>query len=193
VTDLPDDDLDAVLEEIWRRLHRGAADKKSGFNAMYVGTKGERGWPETRTVILRRAEPSRRRLIYHSDRRAAKIAEIGADGRTSLLFWDPSAALQLRVWGQSYVLTDDPLAEEEWARSHEGSRAIYRVPQPPGRTLADPAEGDGERGDTDGRENFAVIPVTVMRFEWLHLRKGGHRRARFDAAGEGWHKRWIAP
>lgn len=193
MSELPDDDLDAVLDEIWRRLHRGAADKRAAFNTVHLGTLGERGWPEVRAVILRRAEPSKRRLIVHSDRRAAKIAQIEADGRASLLFWDPSAKLQLRVWGQAYVLADDPLADEEWARTHDGTRAIYRVPQPPGRVLADPVEGDGERGDTDGREHFVAIPVTVMRLEWLHLRPGGHRRARFDAGGEGWQKRWVAP
>lgn len=193
MSDLPERDLDAVLDEIWRRLDRGAADKRSAFNTVYVSTLSEDGWPETRVVVLRRAEPSRRRLIYHSDRRAAKIGQIAADGRTSLTVWDPSAKLQLRVRGRSFVATDDPLADEEWTRSHEGSRAIYRVPEPPGRPLDDPAEGDGERGDITGRAHFAVVAVTASSLEWLHLRRGGHRRARFDFEDEGWRGRWIAP
>ena len=43
-----------------------------------------------------------------------------------------------------------------------------------------------------GRAHFAVVPVNVVRFEWLHLRRAGHRRARFDWQGR-WQGRWLVP
>ncbi|MEM6354652.1 MAG: pyridoxamine 5'-phosphate oxidase family protein [Pseudomonadota bacterium] len=189
---LPEDDLDAVVEAAWKRLERGAADKRSAFNTLQLATIGPQGWPEQRTVVLRRVETSERRVTFHTDRRSAKAAEIEADGRVSLLFWDPRAKLQLRLWGQARLLTEDPFAADEWERLTTPGRRIYRTPVPPGRSLRLPEEGDGLRED-DGRTVFAAVPVTVMRLEWLHLRTAGHRRARFEPAAEGWQGRWLGP
>ncbi|MEM6489017.1 MAG: pyridoxamine 5'-phosphate oxidase family protein, partial [Pseudomonadota bacterium] len=189
---LPDADLNAMVAEAWRRLTRGAADKRSAFNTTTVGTMGAQGWPEMRTVVLRQADPSQRRLVFHTDRRSTKAGEIEADGRLSLLFWDPRAKLQLRVWGQARLLTEDPLVDDEWRRLAPGSRDIYRVPMTPGRLIDDPSVAEGT-SDGDGRDVFAVVPVTVMRIDWLHLRAENHRRARFDVGPDGWHGRWLAP
>ncbi|MEM7496416.1 MAG: pyridoxamine 5'-phosphate oxidase family protein [Pseudomonadota bacterium] len=189
---LPEDDLDAMIDAAWKRLERGAADKRAAFNTLQIATLGPQGWPEQRTVILRRVETAERRVTIHTDRRSAKAAEIEADGRVSLLFWDARAKLQLRLWGQARLLTDDPLTDEAWDRLTAHGRRIYRTPVPPGRTLRAPEDGDGLRDD-DGRSVFAAIPITVMRLEWLHLRTGGHRRARFEPAAEGWQGRWLGP
>ncbi|MEO0960732.1 MAG: pyridoxamine 5'-phosphate oxidase family protein, partial [Pseudomonadota bacterium] len=77
---LPEDDLDAVVEAAWKRLERGAADKRSAFNTLQLATIGPQGWPEQRTVVLRRVETAERRVTFHTDRRSAKAAEIEADG-----------------------------------------------------------------------------------------------------------------
>ncbi|MEM6972073.1 MAG: pyridoxamine 5'-phosphate oxidase family protein [Pseudomonadota bacterium] len=189
---LPEDDLDAMIAAAWARLVRGAADKRSAFNIVSLGTLGAQGWPEIRSVVLRRVDQAQRRVIVHTDRRSTKAGEIEADGRVSLLFWDPRARLQLRVWGQAQIFTDDPLVDEEWGRLTGPGQRIYRVPLTPGRMIESPALGDGVI-EGDGRDAFAVVAVTVMRFDWLHLRSGGHRRARFDQAGDGWQGRWLGP
>ncbi|MEL6266464.1 MAG: pyridoxamine 5'-phosphate oxidase family protein [Pseudomonadota bacterium] len=189
---LPEDDLDAVIEAAWTRLARGASDKRAAFNTVTLGTLGAQGWPETRSVVLRRVDALQRRLVVHTDRRSTKAGEIEADGRVSLLFWDPRARLQVRVWGQARVLADDPLTDEEWARLSPHGRRIYRVPLAPGRPIDTPAQGDG-LAEADGRDVFAVVPVTAMRLDWLHLRGEGHRRARFDLGTDGWQGRWLAP
>ncbi|MEM9781750.1 MAG: pyridoxamine 5'-phosphate oxidase family protein [Pseudomonadota bacterium] len=189
---LPEDDLAAMIAAAWARLTRGAADKRAAFNAVSLSTLGAQGWPEMRSVILRRVDPDQRRLIVHTDRRSTKVGEIEADGRVSLLFWDPRAKLQLRVWGQAQVVTNEPLADEEWARLSPPGRRIYRVPLTPGRMIEGPEQADGSI-EGDGRDAFAVVPITVMRLDWLHLRSGGHRRARFDLGADGWQGRWLAP
>ncbi|MEM8623851.1 MAG: pyridoxamine 5'-phosphate oxidase family protein [Pseudomonadota bacterium] len=189
---LPEDDLDAMIEAAWARLVRGAADKRAAFNICQVASIGAQGWPEQRSVVLRRADPAERRIFFHTDRRSTKAAEIEADGRVSLHFWDPRARLQLRLWGQARLLTEDPLADEEWSRLTSHGRQIYRTPLPPGRTIRTAEEGDGAVEEI-GRAVFAAVPVNVMRLEWLHLRSAGHRRARFEPAAEGWQGRWLAP
>ncbi|MEO1275514.1 MAG: pyridoxamine 5'-phosphate oxidase family protein [Pseudomonadota bacterium] len=189
---LPDDDLGAIAEAAWTRLTRGAADKRAAFNVFQVATLGAQGWPEIRSVVLRGVDAVQRRILFHTDRRSTKAGEIEADGRLTALFWDPRAKLQLRLWGQARLLTEDPMAEEEWLRLTGPGREIYRNALTPGRAMAGAADGDA-RIEGDGRHVFAAVPVTVMRFEWLHLRTAGHRRARFDTGAEGWTGRWIGP
>jgi hypothetical protein len=193
MTSLPRDDLAAIAAETWRRLARGAADSRAAFRQMQLATIGTQGWPEMRSVILRAADVPARRLQFHTDRRSSKAAEIAEDGRVALHFWDQRAQLQLRLWGQAAVEAG-PAANAAWSRLSPFQRAVYAGPSP-GRVLADPAEADrdGPPADADaGRANFVAVAVTVMRFEWLHLGRAGHRRARFDWQS-GWQGRWLAP
>lgn len=200
---LPEGSLADIPAAAWARLERGAADRRTAFNKMQVGTIGAQGWPEMRSVVLRRVEAAERRITFHTDRRSAKAGEIEADGRVTLHFWDARAKLQIRLWGQARVVAEDPLAGEAWARLAPRQRATYLGSLPPGRPIETPEEGDaafgtalgaaeGEAGEARGRGAFAVVPVTVMRLEWLHLREAAHRRARFDWGGE-WQGRWLAP
>ncbi|MEO0819704.1 MAG: pyridoxamine 5'-phosphate oxidase family protein [Pseudomonadota bacterium] len=197
MTGLPSEDLEAVSEAAWARLTRGAADKRTAFNKMQLATIGAQGWPELRTVVLRRVDAAQRRLLFHTDRRSAKAPEIEADGRVSLHLWDARARLQLRLWGQARLLTADPMVLEEWERLTPAQRETYGGALPPGRPLARPAEADPDESrrltDDEAAAVFSIVPVTVMRFEWLHLRRGGHRRARFDLGSTGWEGRWLAP
>ena len=44
--------------------------------------------------------------------------------------------------------------------------------------------------DRASREHFALCSARVMQIDWLELHANGHRRARFDGAGQG---QWINP
>jgi hypothetical protein len=44
-----------------------------------------------------------------------------------------------------------------------------------------------ERGT---REHFAMVHARVMAIDWLELHADGHRRAVFDATGQG---QWVSP
>lgn len=197
------DDLDAALAEIWRRLARGAADRRSGFHTVQLATLGLDGAPRVRTVVLRGVEQSAGRLRVHTDRRSAKWAEIAAEPRVELHAYDARAKLQVRMRGRVLPQGEGPLADAAWAASSPGSRACYRAAQAPGATLDDPAEADPdparrtEAAPLDGRDRFAVLLLEAARVEWLWLAAGGHRRAVHErAAGEpgaGWVGRWLAP
>jgi pyridoxine/pyridoxamine 5'-phosphate oxidase len=203
--DLPTRDLGEISAEAWRRIGRGAADARAAFHQMQVATRGTQGWPELRTVILRAADADRRHLVFHTDRRSAKAGEIAADSRVSLHLWDPRAQLQLRVWGQAGIETEGKAVADAWARLAPHQQAVYATALPPGRAIDDPEVADGSphlpaeeptgsarRARTEGRGAFAVVTVTAMRFEWLNLRREGHRRARFDWTG-AWDGRWLVP
>ena len=60
----------------------------------------------------------------------------------------------------------------------------YLSPLPPGAPLGQAAP---ERAS---RSQFAVVSAQVQSIDWLELHADGHRRALFDASGQG---QWLTP
>lgn len=184
--------LDEVRQDTFRLLSRGVADRRSAFRSPALATVGADGWPEVRTVVLRAFDASARVLTVHSDLRAAKIGALKAGG-VALHVWDERAMVQLRMRGRATVVAGEP-ARADWAALHAGSRAAYTVALQPGTVIDDPVRADAERVDEGAAfANFAVVRMELSGFEWLHLAKGGHRRARFVWSGAAWSQDWLVP
>ena len=182
-----------ICADAFRLISRGVADRRSPFRNPTLATVGADGRPRLRTVVLRGFDPAARRVVIHSDVRAAKVAEIGADPRVALHVWDDGNQVQVRLDGDA-ALQPDGIARAEWDRLHAGSRETYRVRPVPGRVLADPAAADADRVDEEAAfGNFAVIVIEVDGMEWLHLARGGHRRAAFAWTGDGMRAEWLVP
>ena len=185
--------LQDICADAFRRMSQGVADHRSPFRTPTLATMGADGRPGLRSVILRGFDPATRRLVVHSDRRAAKVAEIAASPRVALHVWDDGAQVQVRLDGAAASQPED-VARTEWDKLHAGSRDTYRVRLIPGTALADPAGADTDRLDEDAAyANFAVIAVQVDGVEWLHLARDGHRRAAFTWTANGMQAEWLVP
>ncbi len=185
--------LDEVRADAFRRLSRGVADRRSPFRTPTLATLGGDGCPRLRTVVLRGFDPAARRITVHSDLRAAKIGEIGADPRVALHIWDDGAQVQIRLDGTAAVQSG-AAAQGEWDWLHSGSRASYRIRPMPGTVLADPATADADQVEEEfASKHFAVIVVFVTGLEWLHLARDGHRRAAFAWTDAGMQADWLVP
>lgn len=194
----PWDDLDATLAEVWRFLGIGALARRSGFHHPTIATTGPDGAPRLRTMILRGVEPDIRRLRFHTDIRAAKVAEIAADPRVAVHVYDPGLKLQVRMTGTATISHADPVARTAWQNSQPMSQACYGTRPAPGTPIA--AGGDFELPASHspelaaGEENFAVLRILVGAMETLYLAHGGHRRAVFAWEGASLvRKDWLAP
>ncbi len=192
------DDLDATLAEAWRRLARGAADRRSGFHTVQLATIGADGGPRVRTVVLRAVTPALRLLRVHTDARSAKAAELAAEDRVEICGYDAHAKMQIRARGVATVHAADAVADAAWAGSGQGSRMAYRGELAPGARLERPETldpvGAGREPLSDlGRENFLAVSVAVDRLEWLYLAAAGHRRAVYAWSGDAASARWLAP
>jgi pyridoxamine 5'-phosphate oxidase len=192
------DDLPATLETAWHALSRGVADRRSPFHHPVVGTTGRDGCPRLRTMILRAATPSARLLRVHTDVRAEKWADLAADPRIALLFYDVGMKVQLRIEGITRLHHGDDVAKAAWEASQRMSRACYATMPAPGSIIPDGdaftlPEGD-EASIAPGEAQFGVLAITVMSLEWLYLAHEGHRRAlfRWDEAGN-LTARWLVP
>ena len=193
--------LEDILVDCWSLLETGAKKSKAPFHTPVLGTAQADGC-SLRTVVLRRVVASQRLLICHTDRRSAKVAELGKHNSLSWLFYDPKKKIQIRARGLATLHFDDDLADEQWSRTRRMSRRCYCVWEAPGtvqpsRSSGLPSEYEGgsptwEQSE-QGRENFAVIRCQVDFLDWLYLDARGHSRAQFHWCGEKFEARWVTP
>lgn len=188
--------LDGLRARAFALLSEGVGDPRSPHHWPALATAGAGGHPSVRTVVLRGFDPDGRVLTVHTDRRAAKVAEVARDNRVSLHVYDGPRGLQLRLSGTARCHAGDATARAEWAGLHAGSRATYRVEPAPGTVLADPAGADPAALDEAAAfAAFAVLRVEMTALEYLDLDVGrtgpGQRRARFTWPDNG--ATWLVP
>jgi pyridoxamine 5'-phosphate oxidase len=186
--------LPEALDRIWALLGRGVADRRHGFHHPVIANVSEAGLPQSRVVVLRAADRQTASLRFHTDRRAAKCADLAARPAVSLTLYDEADRAQLRLDGVASLHAGDAIAALAWDSSQRMSRSCYATLPAPGSILAErdafalPATDDAIAA---GRENFVAVVIRLKRIEWLYLRAGGHRRAVFDL--ETGAADWLAP
>lgn len=189
--------LDDVRTEVAGRLARAGKDRKSPMHVPTVITSDV----DARVMVLREFDAQDWTLRFHTDTRAPKVAQIEADPRMAVLFYDKSAKTQIRVRGKGQVLRDAPVTDTAWANGDNFARRCY-LGEGPG-ALSDaptsglPAEFEGlEPSDEQlipARPNFAVLLIELEDIDWLYLAHTGHMRAQFVRKGSDWNGRWVSP
>lgn len=195
------DDFPAILDDIWKRLGRGAADRRSPFHTPAVGSTDAQGHVQQRIMVLRNVDRATGSMRFHTDVRSAKVAQATV-GRVAVLGYDAGAKTQIRAEGATAILTEGPEVRAAWSVTSPSGRRSYLTTQAPG-TLSDAATSGLPEAITmrmptpeetlTGRANFALLVVTLDRLEWLHLAHSGHRRAAFARDGGDWHGQWLVP
>ena len=182
------DDLSGFEAWCWAQIARGVADRKSALHTPTLCTIGLDGAPRARVLVLRGADRAGASLRLHTDRRSAKVEELNVEPRVSVLFYDATLKLQLRVSGTAVVGTEDHATEEAWAATRPFSRECYRVAPPPGTAIVSGGSYAHPGDDTNARASFATIRIAVETLEALYLAASGHRRARFGSKAT-----WLVP
>ncbi len=191
--------LEAVWDDAWSRLVRGATRRNHAFHNCTVATVGEDG-ADARTVVLRHADRAAGRLRFHTDRRSAKLGQLLHDDRVCLLFYGDS--VQVRVRGIAHVQVDDAECDAAWLSTSPMSRRCYLTIGAPGTPSAAPTSGlpaqlesgrPAVEATESGRAHFAVVVVQVQAIEWLFLAASGQRRAGFSRTAGGWMSTWLIP
>ncbi len=196
------DDLDTILTDIWTRWGRGSADRRSPFHTPVVASISVSSTPQQRVMVLRHVDRSGSTLRFHTDIRSGKAAQIAEHGTVSVLGYDASAKVQIRASGTAEIITTGTIPDTAWAATSPSGRRSYLTTLAPG-TISDHAtSGLPKAYETTvptlseseaGRANFAIIVITLDRFEWLHLASTGHRRAAFTRSGDTWAGKWLIP
>lgn len=190
--------LELILNEIHQQLHFGATRRSSPMHTPVVGTADG----DLRVMVLRDFDLASRTLRFHTDARSPKVAAIKVDPSITVLFYDPEAKVQIRARGIGRVGTNDAVVDAAWDQATPFAKRCYLAESAPGSSSESPVSGlpgwvEGitptEAQVAPGRENFAVLLVRIVTFDWLYLANTGHRRARFEYSDEKMIGNWLVP
>lgn len=183
--------LATTLQGALGMLAAAVADRRSPCRTPTLATNVRHGAPSVRTVVLREFDVASRLLVMHTNRRAAKVAELARDARAAVHCYDPGSQTQLRLAGRVSCHVGDAVAVAGWAATPAVARALYgravspgtRVPLPPAFSV----------GDARAAADFAVLRFRFDRLEWLWLAATGHLRAEFVWTAERLEASWLVP
>ena len=180
-------------------LRQGLENPSSPLRKPALATVNSAGAPAVQTVILRSVDFTARKLGIFTDARSRKVAELGAEPRAELLFYDPACDMQLRLSGRVEIRVGDVSA---WASAAPASRRAYLVTAPPGTASPEPVSGlpadvagiipSLERME-EGRVNFAFIEFRFTEADLVVLSRAGHRRARIRFLPDDRQAEWLVP
>jgi hypothetical protein len=178
------DSLALIEASLWQELQQAAQHTGHEWRTMALGTvAGEEA--QVRTVVLREADAAAHELIFFTDARSPKVAQMQSRPIGTLLCWSSRISWQLRLRVALEVQTAGLKVSSRWARLKLTPAAQdYLSPLPPGSPVAERFEP--ERAS---RSHFAVVSARVLSIDWLELHADGHRRAHFGSDGA----RWLQP
>ncbi|MEN9893511.1 MAG: hypothetical protein RLY78_3806 [Pseudomonadota bacterium] len=179
--------LAEIHTAIWQQLALAAQDRSHAWRTPVLATADADGLPDARTLVLREVQPAARQLTLYTDARSAKVLQLQARPQGRLVCWSPALGWQLRIRLAMQVQDDGLAVTSRWVRLRASPAARdYLSPLPPGAPVggAPPSPAGAQR------HHFAVLQGLVQSIDWLELHAAGHRRACFDAAGDGV---WLTP
>ena len=185
------DNLDAIHQACWQQLAACSADKAHPWRLMGLATlDGDAA--DLRNVVIREVDTQARTLMFFTDARSPKVAQITAQPRAALLAWSGALSWQLRLRVRLEVQTSGLAVSSRWARLKMTPAAQdYLSPLPPGAPIVgahESAETSLPIPERDSRNHFAVVLAAVHQIDWLELHALGHRRAVFPADGPA---KWV--
>ena len=175
----------------WRMLERASHDPDHEWRTLALATlaggDGE-AHADVRMVVLREVDAAEQRLVFFTDSRSPKVAQMARQPRATLMAWSVSASWQLRMRCLLEVETSGLAVSSRWAQLKMTPAAQdYLSPLAPGVPLDSQWSALNPQRAT--RQSFAVVTAQVEVADWLELHADGHRRAIFDRHGE----RWVSP
>tara|TARA_Y100000588_G_scaffold95834_1_gene103894 strand:- start:656 stop:1270 length:615 start_codon:yes stop_codon:yes gene_type:complete len=197
------DDLSGALERSWRLLEEAIENPTSPVRTPVLISVGADGVAQGRTVVLRGINRQQRQLQIYTDVRSAKVAQLRAQSTCTLVAYQPTPMMQLRLSTNAIVNHNNDITLAAWAVMPGPNRCNYLTDPDPGSISVQATDGrpviNAESMPTHAENevaysHFAVIVFTINQLEWLYLPRRGHRRARFvwDAAGS-LKSDWLIP
>ena len=169
-----------IEHALWQELTRAPHDKHHEWRTPVLATV-DGNTADARTVVLREVDASAATLLFYSDARAGKLAQLQAAPLGTLVLWSRRLSWQLRLRVALSADTDGLAVAARWAQLRLSPAAQdYLSPLPPGAVLGSASP------PRESREHFAMLAARVQWVDWLELHAGGHRRARFTASGAEW-------
>jgi len=178
-----DSELAALQARLWDELATAASDKSHAWRTPVLATAAGLSGADARVVVLREVDASQNELVFFTDARSPKAAQIAAQPRGVMVMWSAALGWQLRLTVRLDSETRGLAVSSRWARLKMTPAAQdYLAPRAPGAAITTAPE-------RESRAHFAVVTAQVQSMDWLALDPAGPRRAIFDEQGA----RWVQP
>jgi hypothetical protein len=183
----PLENPDEIRHRIWRELGRASQDRHHAWRTPVLATEAEGGGVDARTVVLRRVDAALGTLVFFTDQRSRKVADIAQHPGAVLVFWSDRLRWQLRVRALASAQTSGTEVDALWQRVGQSSSAEdYLAPVAPGTPRADAQRTQQPVSDLS---HFTVLTAQVTEMDWLELGRAGRRRA--QVLPDAWE--WLTP
>ena len=194
-------DLDKIYLKIWELLKIGLQNRELPFH-IPVFICSDKSKSSGRIVVLRGVDEKEKKIWFHTDIRSNKIKILKSNPECTLLFYDKSEKIQLRIAGNAKINYQNDLSKKSWEKTVHMSRQCYLGDKAPGSDVSEPTSGltanidnlKYTREESEiGYKNFCVIETFIKSIEWLYLAAKGHRRAYFNLNKKKLEKKWLIP
>lgn len=177
-----------LYDETWKELKCGATEKGHPFRACCLATLENSENIRQRIVNLRKVT-SGNTLLFYTDIRSSKIAQIEQNPVASGLFYNSDINLQIFISGKIHLHTDDELWQDHMHKIDGRAINDYNTKSPPGKAIKNPIDVTRTRDI-----NFALLELIPETIEYLKLRAEPNRlRALFTKTTEDWDKTFLIP
>lgn len=194
--DHPSLDLESSLNFVLETLEEGAIKRNHDFHLLVLGTIDKDNNPQTRNVVLRKVDISQSLIRFHTDKRSNKISDIRSNNSVSLLGYDKSNKLQIRIMAKAQIENSQEILSDIWSNMYPMSRECYRVNDAPGKIVSSKDDVFFEEEGADkmnGFENFTIVNCHIQSIETLFLHSSGHLRAKYQNENDQFIGKWLVP
>jgi pyridoxamine 5'-phosphate oxidase len=203
---LAEPSLEQLDHNVWATLERATTDRHHEWRICALGTAGlvgatttgyvvDTARPTMRMVVLRDLRRQDRTLVFYTDARSDKVAELAENRQAGLLFWNRRNSWQLRMHVEIEVVRSGTEFETRWRQVGATRNAVeYQSALRPGAPLGSAATPDAAAAAPDTvqpEHHFAILRASVLTCDSLELRRDGHRRASFDYVRNT--RSWLQP
>ena len=191
-----------IFEDIKRNLARGVKDRKHTFHTPVFCNVNNDGVIESRVVVLRKFDPLKMVLNFHTDFRSPKVTNLKKNSSSQFVFYDHKLKIQMRIKTTSIVNNKNDLAKEMWDKTRLLSRKCYLTSKSPSSFTSFPEDGIPEHlvgkepkflESEEGFKNFTVVENKINEIDWLYLEISGHRRLKLIFKDQNPEYMWMIP
>ena len=178
--------LDDFLEFGWAQIYRGKADKKSPARHPTFVTSSIDGFPNARTLVMRRCDQKNNKIEFHTDTASSKMFALRENPRAGIHIWLPKVQLQIQMEVIVQVKVGD-ITIPYWRDVPTNSRVAYGTIPTPGTTIESPLDYNHK----PDQKRFAVLVCDIQSIQLLLLGVK-HIRAHYKNS-TNWQGEWLSP
>ena len=191
-----------IFENIKKNLTRGVKDRKHAFHSPVFSNINIKGTIDSRIVILRKFDPTKMELNFHTDFRSPKVSNLKKNNKSMFVFYDHKLKIQMRIKTTSTINYQNQITKEMWNKTKLLSRKCYLTSKDPSSFTSFPQDGipehlNGKEPEFEESEkgyiNFTVVENKINEIDWLYLEIAGHRRLNLTFKNNKPEYQWLIP